>query len=395
MRRGRWAAPAWLALVTTLSACGSAPSSRSSQAIATPSPTETPTATPAPTGLTVTVIAGSSGPFDPPVDGPSGLSGFSGDGGPALRAQFSYPVGMDFDRAGNLYLADNGNNRIRRISPDGIVTTVAGSGDAAGFGGDGGPATKAILSGPEDVKVDGAGNLFIADPGNNRVRKVDSKGVITTFAGTGEAATKGDGGPAVRAAVNAPDAVAIGPDGSIYVSSPGVIRRISIDGVIQTIAGNGTLVVDQPPFIDESFIGDGGPATAARFTDASAMKVDAAGNLYFADFMDCRVVKIDTKGMLQVMAGIGCSSGNGESTGDGGPATAARLARPADMELGPDGRLYVLEHFGHVRVVDKGGTISTLALAWTYEESLGMTFHGRDLYITDRDHMAVIRAHLP
>jgi sugar lactone lactonase YvrE len=140
------------------------------------------------------VIAGSFGPFDPPVEGPSGPTGFSGDGGPAVKAEFSYLVGMAIDASGNIYLADNGNNRIRRISPNGVVQTVAGSGDAARFGGDDGPATKALLGGPDDVKVDGDGNLFIADSGNNRVRKVDAKGVITTFAGTGEAANSGDGG---------------------------------------------------------------------------------------------------------------------------------------------------------------------------------------------------------
>jgi hypothetical protein len=386
------AAAGTMALVAALAGCGGRAASDVSPSLGSKVPS--PSASASLGGLPVEVIAGSSGPFEAPVSGPSGPTGFAGDGGPATKAEFAYMVGVDVDAAGNVYVVDQGNNRIRRISPAGIIETIAGSGSTSGFAGDGGPATRAQLSEPEDVALDGAGNLYIADTGNNRLRKVDAKGIISTIAGTGLPASTGDGAAAIKAAISAPDSVAVGKDGTVYLSEQARIRDIRPDGIIQTIAGNGTPFVEQPPFTADSISGAGGPAVKARFNDASDMRIGPDGNLYFADFLDCRILMIDRAGIIHVVAGRGCEDFEGTTGSDGGSAVKATLARPADLAFDPSGRLYILEHFGVVRVVDKDGTINSIHMAWRYEEALGMAIHGGDLYITDRDHMALLRIHL-
>jgi serine/threonine-protein kinase len=168
----------------------------------------------------------------------NGTRGFSGDGGPAAQAQLSSPAQIDVDRDGNLYIADYFNTRIRRVDRAGIITTVAGNG-AAGFSGDGGPAREAQLSHIGSVAVDGAGNLYISDNDNNRIRKVDPSGRITTIAGTGVAGSSGDGGPATGAQLNNPIGVSVNATGEVYVAESGGdrIRKIDAAGIITTIVG--------------------------------------------------------------------------------------------------------------------------------------------------------------
>jgi sugar lactone lactonase YvrE len=181
-----------------------------------------------PTGI-ITTVAG------------NGARGFSGDGGLATQAQLSAPAQIQLDRDGNLYFADQFNNRIRRVDRTGIITTVAGNG-AKGFSGDGGPARDAQLSGAWGVTVDDTGNLYIADTGNNRIRKVDPSGRITTIAGIGVAGFSGDGGPATRAQLNNPLGVSVGTDGAVYIADDNNyrIRKIDPAGVITTVVGPAT-----------------------------------------------------------------------------------------------------------------------------------------------------------
>jgi sugar lactone lactonase YvrE len=164
--------------------------------------------------------------------------GFSGDGGPAVRAQLSSPVGLALDAAGNLYIADSGNHRIRRVAPNGVIVTVAGSG-AAGFSGDGGPAASAQFSAPTGVAVDSGGNLYIADTGNHRVRKVTPDGIVTTVAGNGTATFSGDGGAAVNAQLSAAGIALDKADNLFIADTQNLrIRKVTKDGIISTVAGS-------------------------------------------------------------------------------------------------------------------------------------------------------------
>src|SRR5271157_115975 len=196
--------------------------------------------------------------------------GFSGDNGPATSAQLNQPNKVAVDSAGSLYVADTGNNRIRGVS-NGVITTVAGNG-TMGFSGDNGLADSAQLNGPEGVAVDSAGNLYIADLANNRIRKV-SNGVITTVAGSGTAGFKGDNGLATSAQLNHPQGIAADSAGDLYIADRdnNRIRKVS-NGVITTVAGGGT---DYP--------GDNGLATSARLTQPMDLAADSAGNLYIAE----------------------------------------------------------------------------------------------------------------
>jgi sugar lactone lactonase YvrE len=213
----------------------------------------------------------------------NGTSGFSGDGGPANSAQLSSPYGIAVDAAGNLFIADYGNQRIRKVTPGGIISTVAGNG-TSGFSGDGGPANSAQLYNPSGVAVDTAGNLFIADQGNNCVRKVTPGGVISTVAGNGAWGFSGDGGPANSAQLYGPAGVAVDTAGNLFIADSGNqrIRKVTLGGVISTVAGNGT----------EGFSGDGGTATSAQLHNPSGVTVDTAGNLFIGDTGNQRVRKV-------------------------------------------------------------------------------------------------------
>jgi serine/threonine-protein kinase len=344
------------------------PSGSASPAV--PTSMATGTASPTLVGASVEVVAG------------TGQPGSGGDGGPATSATLSYTVGMAFGPDGSLYIADARANRVRRIDAAGMITTVAGTGPA-GSTGDGGPATIAELSSPDDLVVEADGSLIIAESDGNRVRRVDPAGVISTIAGTGAASDGGDGGLAASASVNVPDALALAADGTLFVSTPGHVRRIGPDGRIDAYAGTGATTWDPGA--------DGGPATRASFADASSSEIGPDGALYLADFLDCRILRIASDGTITSIAGTGCTTFRGSSSGDGGPATEAELARPADLAFTPTGDLLILEHFGSLRRVDATGTITTVPIAWRWQEPLGMVLHGNDLYVGDRDHHQVIR----
>jgi uncharacterized protein (TIGR03437 family) len=251
----------------------------------------------------------------------NGTPGYSGDNGPATSAQLNYPSGVAVDSAGNIYIADYFNQRIRKVS-NGVIATVAGVG-TWGFSGDNGPAANAQLYGPNGVAVDSAGNVYIADTFNYRVRKI-SNGVITTVAGGGS--VLGDGGPATSALLGLPYAVAVDSAGSLYIADAGAnrIRKVS-SGAITTVAGNGTI----------GYSGDGGPATSAQLYDPFGVAVDSTGNLYIADTGNARVREVQN-GVISTVAGNGTPG----YSGDGGPAGSAMLDYPSGVAVGP-GIVYV------------------------------------------------------
>jgi serine/threonine-protein kinase len=261
----------------------------------------------------------------------AGRYSFSGDGGPAIQAHLATPTSVALDPTGNLFIADTDNNRIRRLDASGIITTVAGT-SAAGFSGDGGPATQARLAKPTGVVLDPAGNLFIADTNNNSIRRIDLFGTITTIAGTGTAGFSGDGGPAVSAQLAAPGGLAVDTDGRIYITDNGNnrVRRVSASGVITTIAGTGVA----------GFSGDGGPATEAQFADPGSVTVDGEGHIYIADSGNNRIRRIDVFGTITTIAGTGAAG----FSGDGGPATEALLAKPNGLVLDTAGNLVVADN---------------------------------------------------
>jgi sugar lactone lactonase YvrE len=275
----------------------------------------------------------------------NGTSGFSGDGGSATNAELSFPEAIAVDNAGNLYIADTDNNRVRKVS-GGVISTVAGNG-TAGYSGDGGVATSAQLSLPEGVAVDSVGNLYIADSLNSRIRRV-SAGNITTFAGNGSSGFSGDGGPAGSAALAQPDGVTVDSAGNLYIADTenSRIRKV-VAGVITTVAGNG----------QTGYSGDGGAATSASLAFPQGLAVDSAGNLYIADTNNQRLRKV-AGGLISTIGGNGFTL----YSGDGGQATNAQLDSPSAIAVDNSGNLYISDSLNNrVRVVSPGGTITTFA----------------------------------
>lgn len=253
--------------------------------------------------------------------------GFVGDGGPATKAALDWPVFVAQDKGGNLYITELYGQRIRKITPAGVISTYAGTG-IAGFSGDGGPANVAKLSFPTGLAFDPAGNLIVAEQGNNRIRKIDTTGIISTIAGTGAIGYSGDGGPALSATFNAPYAVAYDAAGNLYITDilNYVVRVVNLSGIITTYAGNGTA----------GYGGDGGPATSARLNFPRGMAVDSSGNLYIADTLNHRVRVVNPAGKIATFAGIG----TGGYSGDGGLATKAKIGSPRDVTV-HNGSLYI------------------------------------------------------
>ena len=358
----------------------------------------------------VTVIAG------------TGTAGYSGDGGPGTSAQLNVPTGIAVDSAGNVYVADQNNHRIRRVSPTGAISTFAGTG-TGGFSGDGGPAASAQLAGPRGVAVDGSGNVYIADYSNHRVRRVGATGTISTFAGTGTpGGSSVNTGTSTLVQLHDPTDVAVDRDGNVYImdQNNNRVRRVTPAGALTTIShytfntqdrlqavavdrdGN-VYVADRTAGVQNDsvirrigsgggisifagtsgspgFSGDGGPATSAWLDSPYGVTADSAGNVYIADTNNYRVRKVDGSGIISTFVGttsgllagtvIETFAGGAAGTttvagfsGDGGPAASAELNNPLGVALDGSGNLYIADTNNHrIRKVDAGtGNISTIA----------------------------------
>jgi hypothetical protein len=312
--------------------------------------------------------------------------GNSGDGGPAVLAQIGGPQGdvsgMCFDSAGNLYTADwnsNGNGDVRKIdqhgiistlfgcvgmlgisrdsagnfytgeskglrkiNPQGVITTIAG-GEKMGFWGDGGPATLALISYADNPLIDPKDNIYFSDVQNNRVRKIDTSGIITTIAGNGTAGYSGDGGKATDAELNDPQQLGMGPNGDLFVVDfkNSRIRKIDKDGIISTVAGNGV----------QGYSGDGGEAVLAELNQPLGVAINSKGELFICEKEDGFIRKVDLKGFISTVAGAPQGKYWG-STGNGGPARLAKI-EPKDIALDPSDNLYINEGM-QIREVDFG-----------------------------------------
>ncbi len=278
----------------------------------------------------------------------TGISGYSGDGGPATSAQLNFPFSVALDSAGNLYIADSSNNVIREVAAGtGIISTVAGNG-VAGYSGDNGAATGAELYAPYGIALDSAANLYIADAGNNRIRKVAAgSGTITTVAGNGIWGYSGDGGPATAASLSSPHGVSVDHAGNLYIADTenNIIRKVAAsNGIITTVAG---YALNQYGNYPGGFSGDGGPATQAQLFEPYAVTVDSAGNLYIADTYNSAIRKVTAStGIINTVAG-NTAPGDGylcsSLSGDGGPATSAALCYPEAIALDSAGNLYLAQ----------------------------------------------------
>ncbi len=268
----------------------------------------------------------------------TGTPGLSGDGGLAVNAKLNNPAGISVDASGNIYIADFSNNRIRKINTSGIISTIAGYTTAAGFSGDGGIATSAQLSGPNGVVADAAGNIFIADYYNNRIRKINTSGFISTIAGTSTAGYSGDGGPATAAKINAPAAIIKDASGNIYFAEylNHCIRMIDPSGTISTFAGTGGV---------SGFSGDGGPATSAKLFDPAGLIMDAAGNMFIADSYNNRIRKVNVTGNISTICGTGVAG----YSGDAGLAALAKIYRPNGVATDASGNVFIAD-LGNYRV---------------------------------------------
>ncbi len=280
----------------------------------------------------------------------TGESGFDGDGGKATDAKLKIPAGLTFDKKGNLYIADRDNHRIRKVDTRGTITTVAGNG-TAGFSGDGGKATDAMLNLPSGIVIDDNGNIYISDRSNDRVRVVNSKGIITTIAGNGMDGYNGDSGPATQAQLSRPFGLALDKKGNLYIADRGNnrVRKVNPQGIITTVAGDGSFF----------YMGDNGPAYRASIAGPTGVVVDDNGILYIADRNNNRVRAVDTQGMIRTVAGTGQQDYNGDSE----VARDTNLYLPFGVALDQDNKLLIIDrsHYRIRRVDPRRGTVITVA----------------------------------
>jgi streptogramin lyase len=283
----------------------------------------------------------------------TGAQGFAGDGGPAKSAQVDNPYGIVRGPDGALWFCEYTGQRIRRIAPDGTLTTIAGTGQK-GYTGNGGPADKATFNLPHELRFDKDGNIFIADMSNHAIRRIDAKTkIITTFAGTGARGYTGDNGPADKAALNSPHSIQFGPDGSLYICdiSNNVIRRVDMaTNIITTFAGTGRAGATP----------DGAPIKGTPLREPRTLDFDKAGNLWLATRAGNQVFKFDLKaGIIHHIAGTGQTG----FTGNGGPAKVATLSGPKGLAIDADGNVWLADTESHsVRMINaKTGNLELIA----------------------------------
>ncbi|MCX7172650.1 MAG: NHL repeat-containing protein [Proteobacteria bacterium] len=281
------------------------------------------------------------------VAGNGSAGRYSGDGGPAVSAQLDTPNAAVVDADGNLYVADTGNHRIRKVTTTGIISTIAGTGVAT-YAAYGSSANQAFLNQPYSVAVDTAGNLYIADTYNNLIRKVTTNGLITTIAGTGTGGYGGDNGSGLQAQLSYPMGISIDTSGKLYFADGPRIRKLASNGIISTVAGSSTL----------GYGGDNGAATFAKLNVPMGTAVDTYGNLYIADTFNNRVRKVTASGVITTIAGTGAAG----YSGDGGPATSAKLNLPSGVAADSNGNLYIADlRNNRLRKLATNGIITTVA----------------------------------
>jgi trimeric autotransporter adhesin len=284
------------------------------------------------------------------VMGGTGSGSYTGDGGPANTAYLAGPTAVVADPAGKLIIADQNYNRIRQVSPLGIISTIGGT-NTGGFSGDGGNAINAKLNGPFGVVLDAAGNVFFSDSNNQRVRKIDVNGIITTVAGNGTNAFAGDNGSATNASLNGPAGLAIDALGNLFIADYNNyrIRKVDTNGIITTVAGSSTNVL---------YAGNGGYATNAGLYRPRGVAVDAVGNLFIADAGNNRIRKVDTNGIITLLAGTNSSG----FSGDGGLALTNKLALPAAVAVDGGGNVFIADEFNtRIRKIGTNGIMTTVA----------------------------------
>jgi uncharacterized protein YjdB len=279
----------------------------------------------------------------------NGTAGAAGDGGQATAAQLRTPECLMVDAAGNVYIGDDNNYEIRKVSPTGIITTIAGTG-TSGFGADGIAATASAITNVAGMAMDASGNLYFTDIANNRIRKINTSGIVTTIAGTGVGAFSGDGGPATAAQVNHPFGLAFDAAGNLLFtdSQNQRVRKINTSGIISTFAGTGSI----------GSTGDGGLATAATFYNLNFLRIDGRGNVYITDNGNHKIRMINPAGIVSTFAGNGTAGG----AGDGGAATAAQLDFPGGVAIDGAGNVFIAcDVTNNVRVVSSSGIITSYA----------------------------------